>query len=168
MQRFGAEEAGKVGSKYYISTLDQQDLDEILFYINTDMIGSPNYVLGVFNTSHLDKISISLQSNFENFLKQNNFSYDLVEMGGGSDYQSFVDVGVPSGGFNTGLNEMKTVEEKKKFGGIANAFYDPCYHKSCDTYDNINQVVLDQISQTITHSISFFGKMEDVRNYMQN
>lgn len=45
---------------------------------------------------------------------------------GGSDYQSFFELGFPVGGLHTGTGEAQ----------------DPCYHQACDTYANPNSTVL--------------------------
>ena len=36
-----------------------------------------------------------------------------------------------AGGLFTGAEVLKTVEERKLYGGLANAPYDPCYHQVC-------------------------------------
>ena len=36
-----------------------------------------------------------------------------------------------AGGLFTGAEALKTVEERKLYGGFANAPYDPCYHQVC-------------------------------------
>ena len=51
----------------------------------------------------------------------------------------------------TGASEEKTDEQAKLFGGEADAPMDPCYHLSCDTPDQVNAEVLDQMSDAAAH-----------------
>lgn len=37
-----------------------------------------------------------------------------------------------------GAERVKTREERIKFGGLANAAYDPCYHMACDDIYNVD------------------------------
>jgi hypothetical protein len=50
-------------------------------------------------------------------------------------------------GISTGAEGIKTMDERHRFGGFANAPYDPCYHLACDTVENIDKTVLMQMSQ---------------------
>ena len=34
-----------------------------------------------------------------------------------------------AGGLATGADKLKTEDERARFGGVANAILDPCYHK---------------------------------------
>ena len=47
---------------------------------------------------------------------------------------------------------MKTPEEAVIYGGMAGEPYDPCYHAACDTTDNINDTVLDQMADAVAQS----------------
>jgi hypothetical protein len=39
----------------------------------------------------------------------------------------------------TGATEMKSMEQRTIFGGFSRTQLDPCYHKECDTVDNISE-----------------------------
>ena len=41
------------------------------------------------------------------------------------------------------------MQERTQYGGMANASYDPCYHRKCDTIENVAQVVLMQNAKVI-------------------
>ena len=60
------------------------------------------------------------------------------EFSGRSDYQAFIQNGIPAGGLFTGAEVIKTAEQQAIWGGTAGEQFDPCYHLACDTYDNIN------------------------------
>ena len=51
---WGAEEANLVGSTYYVTTLPEAEVDRIAFYLNFDMIGSPNYVFFIYDGDDSD------------------------------------------------------------------------------------------------------------------
>ena len=48
---WGAEELGLIGSTAYVEELATQEgeLDRIATYLNYDMVGSPNYIIGVYD-----------------------------------------------------------------------------------------------------------------------
>lgn len=39
------------------------------------------------------------------------------------------------------------------YGGTAGVALDPCYHQPCDTYDNVNLTVLDEMSDAAAHAL---------------
>jgi hypothetical protein len=62
----------------------------------------------------------------------------------GSDDSAFSQKGVPTVGLYTGAGAPKSEGEAKLFGGAAGRPLDPCYHRACDTTENIDQEVLEQ------------------------
>ena len=48
---WGAEESGLVGSTNYVNGLSQAEQDKIALYLNFDMVGSPNYIIGVYDAN---------------------------------------------------------------------------------------------------------------------
>jgi Zn-dependent M28 family amino/carboxypeptidase len=60
--------------------------------------------------------------------------YDDTEFSGSSDYQAFIEAGIPSGGLFTGAEVVKTEEQVAIWGGTADEQFDPCHHQStCPT-----------------------------------
>ena len=51
-----------------------------------------------------------------------------IEGQGRSDDYSFQQVGIPTSGYATGASARKTSAQATKWGGTADAAYDPCYH----------------------------------------
>jgi hypothetical protein len=47
-------------------------------------------------------------------------------------------------GLYTGAGAPKSEAEAKLFGGAAGRPFVPCYHRACDTTENIDQEVLEQ------------------------
>ncbi|EEB94870.1 hypothetical protein MPER_06251, partial [Moniliophthora perniciosa FA553] len=100
---WGAEENGLLGSVFHTSNLTSSQVDNILLYLNFDMVGRGFY--GVFD-------------------------------GDGSTYGR-----VAPAGSDVIEKLFQTCVEQ-----------DPCYHKACDTYDNVNQTQLfinTQAAQTV-------------------
>ena len=68
-----------------------------------------------------------------------------------------VAAGIPAGGLFTGAEDIKTAAQAAKWGGTAGDAFDPCYHQSCDTYDNVNLDALDEMTDAMAHAILTFA-----------
>ena len=141
---WGAEESGLVGSTNYVNGLSQAEKDRIALYLNFDMIGSPNYIQMVYDADEsgfeapvpVPPGSIAIEDLFESFYTLRNEPYDDAEFSGRSDYQAFINNGIPAGGLFTGAEVPKTAAQQAIWGGTIGAQYDPCYHAACDTFAN--------------------------------
>jgi Zn-dependent M28 family amino/carboxypeptidase len=141
---WGAEESGLVGSTNYVNGLSQAEKDRIALYLNFDMIGSPNYIQMVYDSDEsgfeapvpVPPGSIAIEDLFESFYTLRSEPYDDAEFSGRSDYQAFINNGIPAGGLFTGAEVRKTAEQQAIWGGTTGAQYDPCYHLACDTFAN--------------------------------
>ena len=148
---WGAEEAGLVGSTNYVNGLSQAEKDRIALYMNFDMVGSPNYI---FMTQDADQSSfrapgaqlppgsIEIEDLFESFYTLSNEPYDDAAFDARSDYQAFINNGIPASGLFTGAEVPKTAEQQSIWGGTVGAQFDPCYHLACDTFANNNNHAL--------------------------
>jgi len=157
---WGAEELGLLGSQFYVTNLQQTNYAEfknIALNLNFDMIGSPNYMRGVYNGSsasnNINAGATIIQQLFENYFAAHQLPYTLTPFTGRSDYGPFINAGIPAGGLFTGAEGIKTAAERNVYGGLAGASYDPCYHKACDTVANINVHVLDDMSHAMAQII---------------
>jgi len=154
---WAAEELGLKGSRYYVSSLDAAQLSQIALNVNFDMIASPNFMRGIYNGSQADapirKQSTVIMGLFIKFFESLSLSFDLTDFTGRSDYGPFLEVGIPAGGLFSGAEELKTPEQREKYGGIANMAFDPCYHESCDTLDNINRDALEEMAQAAAYVV---------------
>jgi Zn-dependent M28 family amino/carboxypeptidase len=127
---WGAEENGLLGSKYYTQNLNETAANNILAYLNFDMVGRGYF--GVFDgdgsTHNLTGPAGSdvIERLFVDDMKRKRINVTAARFTGGSDYQSFMNIGKPVGGLHTGTG----VEQ------------DPCYHQACDTYENPNPQTL--------------------------
>jgi Zn-dependent M28 family amino/carboxypeptidase len=146
---WGTEEIGLIGSTKYVEGLSEEQKSNIELYLNFDMIGSPNYMIGVFdgNGSLTDfkapKGSYAIERLFQSYFAENKQNNIEIGSSGRSDYVPFSEAGIPYGGLFTGAEGLKTEEQAALFGGTAGESYDACYHKGCDDINNINQEALE-------------------------
>ncbi|MFC1853812.1 M28 family peptidase [candidate division CSSED10-310 bacterium] len=166
-----AEEDGLLGSEYFLADLlanNPAALGRIAMYLNFDMIASPNYIRGV-----QDSDQSVIDSGFEQTppgsgdLEQSFLDYfqarDLPTVPVGisrSDDVSFFNYGIPSSALATGSAGLKSQNEVALFGGTAGEPYDPCWHRACDTTDNIDQEILLQNAQAIASVLESYGDIQ--------
>ena len=72
-----------------------------------------------------------------------------------------------SGGFATGAGGKKSMQERTKFGGMANASYDPCYHRRCDTVEDIDQKSLIENAKVIGGVVDNLISQANLRKYVE-
>ena len=169
---WGAEESGLVGSNYYVNNLSEGELDDIALYLNFDMIGSPNYMFGIYDGDDSDDVgagpgpdgSAQIEKTFEAFYNSVGEPFQGTDFSGRSDYGPFIAVGIPAGGLFTGAEGIKTPEEVLLYGGTAGDQYDPCYHLACDTYDNISLHALDVNSDAVAYATLNYAMSTELIN----
>jgi Zn-dependent M28 family amino/carboxypeptidase len=148
---WGAEELGMLGSQHYVDSLSPEQVADISVYLNFDMLASPNYVRFVFDGDGSavgnpgPPGSAAVERTFSEYLTSQGLAFDPTELDGRSDYGPFAAVGVPVGGLFSGAELPKTQDQAIRYGGTAGKPMDGCYHKACDTIDNINDDVLEQL-----------------------
>lgn len=162
---WGAEESGLIGSTEYIFNPDFGITDEeylaLSSYLNFDMVGSPNFIYGVYDADEstfpapvpVPSGSEAIEDLFEAFYSSNNIPYEDSAFSGRSDYQAFINVGIPAGGLFTGAEGIKTAEQAAIWGGTAGDQYDPCYHLACDTIANPSWEAQDVNVDAIAYAI---------------
>ena len=57
-------------------------------------------------------------------------------------------------GLYTGAGRLKSETQASLFGGTAGLPYDPCYHRACDTIENINSDVLEQNTRALVRALN--------------
>lgn len=143
---WAAEEQGLVGSTDYVEGLSEAERDRIALYMNYDMIASPNAVYGVYDADQstfeapvaVPKGSWAIENVYERYYTRIGQPYDDTLFSGRSDYQAFIEAGIPAGGLFTGAEVIKTEEQEAIWGGEAGEQFDPCYHEACDTVRNVD------------------------------
>ncbi|EEB97217.1 hypothetical protein MPER_03511 [Moniliophthora perniciosa FA553] len=109
---WGAEENGLLGSKFFTENLSAEEINDLLLYLNFDMVGRGYY--GVFDG---DGDTYGLAGPPGSDVIETLF-HELSALYGG--------LNKPIGGLHTGTG----VDQ------------DPCYHQACDGYENVNQTQL--------------------------
>ena len=146
---WGAEEAGLVGSTYYVNNLSEEEKAKIKVYLNYDMIGSPNFGNFIYDGDGSDfglegpPGSAATEALFEKYFDLRDSAYEGTEISFRSDYAQYFEDGIAFGGLFTGAEVIKTEEQAAKFGGEAGVAFDPCYHSGCDDITNVNEQALE-------------------------
>jgi hypothetical protein len=117
------------------------------------MFGSPNYIRGIYDGSttlnpFIQPFSARISQHFRNFFDYKKLKWiniDLSTVGG--DWIPFADANIPVGGMLSGTTHIKSTRERDLFGGIAQAYHDPCHHLPCDTLKNVNRIALEELSK---------------------
>jgi Peptidase family M28/PA domain len=120
---WAAEELGLYGSRRYVRSLSARERGRIAGYVNLDMVGSPNAVPEVYDGAA--PIARVLQRALPRPATRR-------RMGGSSDHAPFRRAGIPVGGLYTGAAERAPDGRPR----------DPCYHRRCDTIENVRRRVL--------------------------
>ncbi len=167
---WGAEESGLLGSKHYVATLPPEQRLQIAVNLNFDMLGSPNFARFVYDGDGSSsppagpRGSGSVEQVFTQYFAAHDLAATPTPFTGRSDYGPFIEVGIPAGGLFSGAEGIKTPEQAAQFGGTAGLPYDSCYHKACDTVDNISEPALDQLGDAAAHAVLTFAlTMSEVR-----
>lgn len=159
---WGSEENGMWGSKSYVGGLSDEELASIHSYINADILGSTNHVYFVYDGdgSAFDIPGPPGSGDIERFFASDllfaGLSSDEI-FGDRSDHVPFVLAGVPYGGLFTGVDMAKTDAQAETFGGTAGEPLDPCYHSACDTIDNVDMHVLEEMADSLARGAQFYG-----------
>jgi len=169
---WGAEELGLIGSTAYVEGLSQAELDRIALYLNYDMVGSPNYIFMVYDADEstfpapvtVPPGSTAIEDLYESYFTWIGEPYDDAEFSGRSDYQAFIEAGIPSGGLFTGAEGRKTAQQQMIWGGTVDAQFDPCYHAACDTIDNVDLHALEVNSDLIAFAMLTFAYSTEAVN----
>jgi Zn-dependent M28 family amino/carboxypeptidase len=168
---WGAEELGLIGSTAYVDGLSTAERNRIALYLNYDMVGSPNYIFMVYDADEstfeapvpVPPGSTAIEDLYESYYTLRGEPYDDTEFSGRSDYQAFIEAGIPSGGLFTGAEVPKTAEQQAIWGGTTGAQFDPCYHQACDTFGNVDLHALDVNSDLIAFAqLTFAYSTESV------
>jgi len=167
---WSGEEDGLVGSDFYVSQLSPRDIKDTAVNLNFDMTGSPNAVRFVYDGDG-DALGTSgpngsgvVEDVFLDYFASQGLPVEATDFDGRSDYFGFIENGIPAGGLFTGAEGIKSPEQAAIFGGTAGDPYDPCYHSACDTVENIDPVVLEQMADAVAHSTLTFGQTTSAVN----
>ena len=147
---WGAEELGLLGSKYYVNNLPSAERDKIELYLNFDMIASPNPGYFVYDDNPAGD---GARDDLVAYFTSKSVQTEFIDVQGRSDHAAFRSLGIPTAGTFSGAEDTKTSAQASKWGGTAGSAFDPCYHRSCDTINNLNLTSLDRQIDAIGHMI---------------
>lgn len=160
---WGAEEVGLVGSTHYVESLGEPELAKVKSYMNFDMIGSDNYIVGTLDSNGSDvpipdgvnvpEGSAELEEIFTDYFADIDQPNIGTDFSGRSDYQAFIDNGIPASGLFSGADGTKTEQEAEWFGGTVGDKHDTNYHQPTDTIENVSQESLDIFAPAIGYSV---------------
>jgi Zn-dependent M28 family amino/carboxypeptidase len=152
---WGAEERGLIGSRHHLDALSDEERRRIRFYINLDMVGSPNpgRFIQLSQTERTAETAGLIQAFTDHFESRNLAVEERSrnQRGFGSDDAAFAAKDIPTLGLFTGAGNAKSDEHAARFGGEAGQPYDPCYHKACDNAGNVDRMVLGQMTDALTY-----------------
>ncbi|KAI1061399.1 hypothetical protein LB507_011294, partial [Fusarium sp. FIESC RH6] len=140
---WGAEENGLLGSKFYTSNLATKDVNNLLVYLNFDMVAKGFF--GVADTdgsehgSKAPKGSEVTEKIFTEYFTSKGLEVTPAVLTNGSDYASFwQNLNKPFGFLHTGTAVAQ----------------DPCYHQACDTIDNPDPETLTINAKAAAHILA--------------
>ncbi|KAL6410914.1 leucine aminopeptidase 2 [Ilyonectria robusta] len=140
---WGAEENGLLGSRYYCSNLDAAKVNDLLVYLNYDMVAK-----GFFGVADTDGSTYGVKAPsgsevveklFVNYFTSKGLEVTPASLTNGSDYAPFWQIlNKPFGFLHTGT----AVEQ------------DPCYHQACDTIENPDPKTLTINAKAAAHILT--------------
>lgn len=163
---WAAEEDNLNGSRHYVNELSAAELRRTAVYLNMDVVASPNGVRSIHDGDGSDfgtagpEGSGEIEELFFRYFKENSLPAETTVFDGGSDYEPFLNAGVPGGGLFAGDVERKTAAQAQTYGGQAGRDLDACFHKACDTLENINPELLREMAGALAYATVWFGTAE--------
>ncbi|KAI1196796.1 peptidase family M28 [Nemania serpens] len=142
---WGAEENGLVGSKYYCSNLKVPEVNQILAYLNFDMVSKGYFGVGDTDGSSHGSVgpagSEVIEQIYVDYYTSKGLQVTPAVLTNGSDYNSFWNLNKPFGFINTGTAPAQ----------------DPCYHQACDTINNPNPETLTINARAAANAIAILS-----------
>eukprot|EP01106_Pelomyxa_sp_JSP_P019346 TRINITY_DN9623_c0_g1_i1.p1 TRINITY_DN9623_c0_g1~~TRINITY_DN9623_c0_g1_i1.p1 ORF type:complete len:228 (+),score=50.27 TRINITY_DN9623_c0_g1_i1:67-684(+) len=162
---------GLMGSQAFLMSLDKGQLRQLACAVDADVIASSNYVLSVLNGTTAPTLaaapgSTQIQKLFTKYLEDHSVAYVVREMDASSDASTFVHHGIPANGAQAGGSGVKTVDQRKLFGGLADTPADTCYHKSCDTVEHLSSECLGWIVKSTVHVVQALASQKELRSFL--
>ena len=164
------------------STIVGERLADYLINLNYDMLGSPNFMFGIYdgktakNNTPAQALpgSNKITALFQSWFEQQNLPWNYTDFSGRSDYGPFLAEGIVAGGLFSGADGIKSQEERNRYdrilgqgmGGIAGATHDPCYHKACDSIQNINNLRYEKMVQAAAYVLEYLARQNDLKTWL--
>ena len=146
------------------------------------MLASPNYFFGIHDglTAPSDTPSQAIPGSmkitdlYKEWFIGHNLPWDYTDFDGRSDYGPFLAEGIVAGGLSTGADEIKSQKQRDRYdemlgqgmGGISDILADPCYHKACDSIQNINVFAYEKMVRAAADVLESLGRQEDLVKWL--
>ncbi|CAF3524906.1 unnamed protein product [Rotaria sp. Silwood1] len=184
---WGAEEIGLLGADHHvkeakINTTAGERLNDYLINLNYDMLGSPNYIFGIYDgrsanndtPTHALPGSNKITALYQQWFTQQKLPWTYTDFSGRSDYGPFLAEGIVAGGLFSGGDDIKSAEQRNYYdemlgqgmGGIAGAIHDPCYHQACDSIQNINVFAFEKMVQAAAYVLEYLARQDDLKGWL--
>lgn len=170
---FGGEELGLFGSRFYTRNLPPHELKRIVFDIDADVTGTPNYAVLVADPGHAHNAQRFPPNVVPDSQRGNQYVTDFFTSAGmpsrlasfgnsGTDSNAFSRVGVPNTGVLTQQDCCKSKAEVQLWGGVTGNYEGlipsrngGCVdHRNrwCDNIDNIDPALLTLVSKSVAYA----------------
>ena len=160
---WGAEEDGLYGSQHYVDELGRAGKAQTAANLNVDMLASPNGVRSIHDGDGSDfgdagpSGSKQIEEVFFRFFEENSLPAETTPFDGGSDYDPFLQAGIPGGGLFSGDVEKKSRAQVQSYGGVAGEDLDSCYHEACDTISNTDADLLKEMTAALAYATTTYA-----------
>ena len=168
--------------KAKVSTVVGDRVQDYLINLNFDMLASPNYIFGIYDgrTASNDTPPAALPGSnkitalFRDWFVRQNLPWDSADFSGLSDHLPFLAEGVVVGGLFSGADDIKTQEQRDRYdetlgqglGGISDTVQDPCYHKACDSIQNVNVFGYEKMVKAAAYALEYLGRQDDLKGWL--
>lgn len=146
---WAAEEFGVAGSTAYAAGLSGEEQDNLVAYLNLDMLASPNPGRYVYDEAGAAPGSGALTDALLAQLEQLALPGQPIDLHGASDHGPFQRLGIPTGGVFSGAAEPMPADDAELFDGLAGEPMDPCYHLACDRLEAIDSESLGTLTRAV-------------------
>ncbi len=111
---------------------------------------------------------------FQSWFQQQNLPWNYTDFNGRSDYGPFLAEGIVADGLFSGVDEVKSQERRDRYdrmlgqgiGGIAGIIQDSCYHRACESIENINVVGYEKLVQAAAYVLEYLGWQDDLKTWL--
>ncbi|KAJ8329602.1 hypothetical protein O5D80_002171 [Batrachochytrium dendrobatidis] len=169
------EEIGLLGSTAYVKKMADTNKTLLSHHkanIDSDMIASPNFVRGIWDggaivDSVVRRRCKTLHDLFATWFGTKGLPTVPFPFNGRSDFEPFLQAGIPAGGVITGEDEIKTIEGAALFGGLPGIVLDPCYHQDCDRLAGlVNEDIMIQNLEALAHVLEVLSTTADIESFL--
>jgi Zn-dependent M28 family amino/carboxypeptidase len=171
--------AGLKGSTNYLESLNENQLKDIALYLNYDGIASQNP--GYFIYDGDESLGSRAMHGWQGWLRvpegsagiERTLAAYLISAGkppenkafaGTSDYENFLQTGIPIGWVCSGDDAAMSDEQAKQWGGEAGQPFEPNYHKKTDTLEHINRTAMQINGRGVAYAVGIYAQDQGGRN----